>query len=66
MRSKGLPSRMGSTVGLFAHVSVASRDMVLSSGVSLLRHSYLCGTLVRCEEGLLSLRMTDRLPLGSG
>ena len=36
---------MDSTAGLFAHVSVVSRDMVSYSGVSLLSHSIRFGAL---------------------
>ena len=55
---EGIAVRMGS-VGLFAHVSVASRDMVLSSGVSLLRHSYLCWNACKMCGGV-TLTPNDR------
>ena len=57
---------MDSIAGLFAHASVVSRGMVSCSGVSLPSHSIQFGARARCEEGIPSLSMTDRLLLGSG
>ena len=65
-RLKRLLLRMVSTASLFVLVNVASKDMALSSGASHLRFLLLCGTLVRCEEGIPSLCMTGRLPFRSG
>ena len=57
---------MDSIAGLFVLANAVSRDMVSCLSASLLSHSSRLGVVAKCEEGIPSLSMTERLLLGSG